>query len=188
MSMRQGLIMMQGLPCSGKTYVSKQLLGINGLISLATDKLRVDLDRSNLFNPAHRAATYDALLSKTEDLLESSDLLIDATFSTLSRRNEVYEICRKFRASLVIVSCNAPKEVRRARMDCRLKSETYIPELQVDTLDLVSQEYEPVHIKELLDVEDVALLTLDTDSNFLSELHHKGCPKFYSQIKRILSL
>ncbi|MCK9186676.1 ATP-binding protein [Candidatus Gracilibacteria bacterium] len=179
--------MMQGLPCSGKTTTSRKMIGFDNLVFESTDNLRGEIHRVDPFNPSDRSAVYDALFFKVRARLnEGRNLLVDATFSSKSRRNVVYSLCSEFRASLIIVTCTAPDVVLRTRMATRIKSGDLPSFFLVDTLGLVSSENELVSFEEVSGLEQVALITFDTDAETLLENHCKGRPKFYDQVKRVL--
>lgn len=185
--MSPGLIMTNGLPCSGKTFLAGQVRP-RDMAYRSTDIIRIERGCSDLFNPQHREQAYRHLFDETESLLtHGEDVLVDATFSTVAKREEIYRICRKTRVSLIILSTFCEERILRARMDVRLRSQDTLPEFRFDTLELVRSENELIAPCELDDVNNVALFKIDTGLESLDETVLRGHPKFADHIRHVLS-
>lgn len=184
--MSPGLIMTNGLPCSDKTFLARQVRP-SDMAYRSTDIIRIERGCSNLFNPQHREQAYRHLFDETESLLtRGEDVLVDVTFSTRPKREEIYRICRKTRASLVILSTFCEEGILRARMDIRLRSQETLPAFRFDTLGLVSSENELIIPGEFDSLPDAAWFQIDTGLGNLDEAVLKGHPKFTDHIRRIL--
>ena len=127
------LVLMHGPSASGKTVGSQRLLEALGAI-----RLRSDVERKRLHGVAStehafaapgeglyaRAATdetYDRLLALARTVLAAGfPVVVDATFLERARRDPFAALARETGAAFEILSCRAPADVLRGRIERRL--------------------------------------------------------------------
>jgi len=120
-----------GLPGSGKTWQSQQLLEAAGAIRLRSDVERKRLhglaplasSRGNgvdLYTPEATRATYARLFTLAATLLAAGwPVVLDAAFLRRGERDEARALARTWDVPFAIVDCEAPMEVLRERLRTR---------------------------------------------------------------------
>ncbi|MCD0485962.1 AAA family ATPase [Streptacidiphilus sp. ASG 303] len=126
------LVLVGGLPGSGKSTLSGALADRLGLTLLSSDRLRKELaglppDRpapaawgEGLYTPERTRLTYDALLERAAALLaQGESVVLDATWTTRERREAAAETARRACADLAELRCEVPRELAEARLGGR---------------------------------------------------------------------
>ena len=118
------LVLVTGLPGSGKSYFSRELCSRYSLAYLNSDALR----KAMFPKPAHDAAENERLFAAVHTLLErllarGVSAVLDATSLKEEHRRRLYEIAEEAGARLVIVQTEAPPEVARKRLEARPRGE-----------------------------------------------------------------
>ncbi|MCX7912026.1 MAG: ATP-binding protein [Dehalococcoidales bacterium] len=114
------MIVVSGLPGTGKSYFSRRLAERTGYPIVESDALR-----KKLFSPPTYSAEESARLFRTihqliEELLgRGISVILDATNLTERHRERLYYIAAKHRARLIMVRTHAPPEVVRERLHRR---------------------------------------------------------------------
>ncbi|HEY1231508.1 MAG TPA: AAA family ATPase, partial [Ramlibacter sp.] len=128
---RTQLTIMHGLPGSGKTFVSQQLLEQERAI-----RLRSDVERKRLFGiaaqassvaagldiytPAATGRTYRRLLDLARIALGAGfPVILDAAFLRRDDREQARSLARSLGVPFSIGSCEAPADLLRARLGAR---------------------------------------------------------------------
>ncbi|MER5408775.1 AAA family ATPase [Streptomyces sp. NPDC002769] len=126
------LILVGGLPGSGKSTLSGALADLLGVTMLSSDRLRKELaglpaERSaaagygeGLYTPDWTARTYIALLDRAAALLSCGEsVVLDATWSDAEHRAAALRVAESTSADLVALHCHAPGDVTAARLSTR---------------------------------------------------------------------
>jgi uncharacterized protein len=128
---RPALFITHGLPGSGKTFRSQQLLERESAIRLRSDVERkrlfgldmLDDSRAaglNLYDAPTTARTYERLFDIARSVLRSAyPVVIDAAFLRRAERAQAHALAQELGVPFSIVVCEAPLEVLRARLDAR---------------------------------------------------------------------
>ena len=128
---RPQLTIMHGLPGSGKTFVSQQLLERQRAL-----RLRSDVERKRLFGiaaqassrdagldlytPAASARTYGRLLDLARGALGAGfPVILDAAFLRRQEREQARALAQSLAVPFSIVSCEAPPDLLRSRLAAR---------------------------------------------------------------------
>lgn len=127
-----GLLLMQGVSGSGKTYLSTAILERYGAIRRRTDTARKRLlgmsdtarptqDQEDwLYSPAGRAAVYQQLLEEAATLLGMGQrVVIDATFLTRQQRRPFAALAERLHVPWGIVACRADAATLQTRLQHR---------------------------------------------------------------------
>jgi predicted kinase len=116
------LVLVSGLPGTGKTYFSKQLLERLPFVILESDVLRRVLNPNPNHSKPESARLFIAIHLLCERLLrEGHSVIVDATNLTEKNRQYFYDISDRTGIKLIIVQVNAPPLVVKGRLDKRGK-------------------------------------------------------------------
>ncbi len=117
------MIMLSGLPGTGKSYFARRLASRCPVVILESDAIRKDLFSKPTYEPAEHVRTFAVLHSMAEDLLRRSiSVLIDATNLIERNRRIFYNIAQRCGAKLIPVQTTAPSQLVRKRLDQRESS------------------------------------------------------------------
>lgn len=121
---RPFLVMVSGLPGTGKSHFCRKLAERVPLAILESDALRRVLFPSPGYGPAESAHLFRAIHSLIEQLLrEGRPLVLDATNLSERNREHLYSIAGRFNAKLVIVQTKAQPELVRQRLETRAQTQ-----------------------------------------------------------------
>jgi aminoglycoside phosphotransferase family enzyme/predicted kinase len=126
------LVLVGGLPASGKSTLAGALAGHLGATVLRSDRVRKELaglaaEQSaaaeygqGLYSPAHTNRTYDELGRRAERLLAIGEtVVLDASWSSSDHRAEAIEIAARTHSRLTPLRCWAPEATTSARLAAR---------------------------------------------------------------------
>jgi len=114
------LIVVSGLPDSGKTYFYNRLAERLALVILESDALRKTLFSSPSHSSQESAALFQAVHLLIEGLLKKGiSLILDATNLSERYREYLYNIADRLQVKLVLVCVEAPPEVVYSRLKAR---------------------------------------------------------------------
>lgn len=114
------LIVISGLPGTGKSYFCHKLAEQTSFVVLATDNLRRVLFSSPRHDEAENKRLFAACHALIEDLLRRGiPLIFDATNLRERHREYLYRAAERAEASLILVWLEAPAEVVRQRLLAR---------------------------------------------------------------------
>ncbi|WP_308011791.1 bifunctional aminoglycoside phosphotransferase/ATP-binding protein [Actinacidiphila acidipaludis] len=126
------LMVVGGLPGSGKSTLSGALADRLGVTLLSSDRLRKELAGlpveesaaapygKGLYTPERTAGTYAALLDRASALAASGEsVVLDATWTDTRQREAAVRAAERCDADLVALHCRAPGDVAAARLRTR---------------------------------------------------------------------
>jgi len=127
------LVLVGGLPGTGKTTVAGGIADALGAVVLSSDEIRKDvggIDRDahafadpdrGLYSPAARARVYDELLRDADRLLaDGESVVLDASWSDLAQRERAESLAQHHSVDLDAVECVLDPAVARQRLERRL--------------------------------------------------------------------
>ncbi|MBI4301160.1 MAG: AAA family ATPase [Chloroflexi bacterium] len=119
------LIIVSGLPGTGKSYFSRQLTARMPFIILESDTLRKRLFATPNYSPEESQRLFSACHALVEELLQKGQRVIfDATNLQERHREPLYHIADRLQAKLIIARVEAPAEMIRQRLERRKKTLT----------------------------------------------------------------
>lgn len=126
---RVRLVLVGGLPGSGKTTLAKHLVATNGWVHLSSDLTRkrlVGLDpdrhlrdryRSGLYTPEMTELTYATLFTEARSLLaKGHSVVLDASWVDGQARERARCLGRELSSDVIELQCTAPSELADARI------------------------------------------------------------------------
>ena len=115
------LVVLNGLPGTGKSYFAWQIAERVPLAVLESDALRKVLVRSPSYTARENTQLFRALHEMIELLLARDvPVLLDATNTRESHRENLYEIARRHGARAMPVLLDAPEATVRQRLERRM--------------------------------------------------------------------
>jgi uncharacterized protein len=130
---RVRLVLVGGLPGTGKSTLAAALADTTGWSLLRSDEIRKDVagiphtaaaiaaPGEGLYNPAMTDATYEAVLTRARTALQQGEtVIVDASWSSARQRKAAFELAEDSASDLVELCCVAPASVTEERIRSRL--------------------------------------------------------------------
>ena len=144
---RPSLVVLSGLPGSGKSHLAREISARYPLAVLASDALRRALVKRPTYSQKESARLFAAVHGVLEDLLSRGvPALLDATNLKEMHRQPLYEIAARTGARLLVVEVRADDEMVRQRLNARRARENPadISEATVEVYEMMREEAEPI--------------------------------------------
>jgi uncharacterized protein len=129
------LVLVGGLPGSGKTTVAGMLADELGAVLLSSDRVRKELAaldpawhaaapyRSGIYTAEHTERTYGELLRRAEELLSRGEsVVLDASWSAAEERELARNVADRTYSTPVSLRCAAPQAITVTRLRTRTGS------------------------------------------------------------------
>ncbi|MFW6275240.1 MAG: AAA family ATPase [bacterium] len=111
------IIIVFGLPGTGKTYFSERLHLSLGIRHLYTDKIREQLRRKGEYDDKTKNLIYNELIKEARMILgQGRDLIIDGTFHKKSRRDRIRHLAEEMNHPVFFIEMLAKEESIRKRL------------------------------------------------------------------------
>lgn len=115
------VIVVSGLPGTGKSYFCRQLAERLPLIILESDALRKKLFPKPTYSAEESAYLFRTIHFLIDDLLKKGmPIILDATNLEEKHRERIYNIAERLNARLIIVRTEAPPELVQKRLKQRM--------------------------------------------------------------------
>lgn len=122
--LQPALVMICGLPGTGKSFFSRKLAKRLPAVLIQTDRIRRTLFPKPTYSPNESYIVYSVSYSLIDEFLsDGRNVIFDATNLAERNREQVYAIADRHLARLVIVWIEAPPEVVRERMMARAEKQ-----------------------------------------------------------------
>jgi aminoglycoside phosphotransferase family enzyme/predicted kinase len=134
-SERPCLLMLGGLPASGKSSLAKMLTLENEEVewlradairkSLASNEAQKNISEgykfeAGIYSPSFTEKTYKYILEKVVEILrEGNRVIVDATFCNPSQRNCFIDVAKKEGALFALIICECDREINKGRIISR---------------------------------------------------------------------
>ncbi|MGI0051813.1 MAG: AAA family ATPase [Nitrososphaeraceae archaeon] len=136
------IIVICGLPGTGKTFLANKLSSYVNATVLSTDKLRKELFEKPTYTPWERTLIYDVLFLLAKYLHSSGiSCILDGTFNMEKSRSEVKEILNLRDEQFHIIECVCPEDIILTRL--LLRKDDY-SDANVSIYLKMKKIYEPV--------------------------------------------
>jgi predicted kinase len=114
------LIIVSGLPGTGKSYFSRKLAEQLPSVIVESDALRKRLFPTPTYSPEESRRLFSACHRLIEEYLGSGiSVILDATNLVEHHREPLYRIAQRLQAKLILVQVEAPRELVRQRLQGR---------------------------------------------------------------------
>jgi len=144
------LIIICGLPGSGKSSLSRRLKRTLPAIHLNTDKVRKEVFSSPKYTEQEKKMVYDEIVNQTEkQLLKKRNVIVDATFYSKKYRQRVINVARDTKTKYYVIRCILSEEMVKKRLEMRGKRGTGISDADYNIYLKVKEKFEPIEEKHL---------------------------------------
>lgn len=135
------LILVMGLPGTGKSYFARHLAEKIGAAYFNTDIIRDKLGLRGQYDAASKQKVYDRLYREAgQKLTEGKTVIVDGTFHRKEGREDLKQIAHENKALLKIFVITAEEEIIRERT---AKQRKY-SEADFEVYKKVKEQFEPV--------------------------------------------
>jgi len=142
---RPALVLVAGLPGTGKSQFSRELTKRTNAVILVSDAVRRLLFERPLYSWLESSRVFAALHRAVEKLLEAGvSCIVDATSLAEAYRRPLYDIADKWGAKLIVVEVTAPEEVVVARLSKRASSPDNLSDADVAVYERMRPNWEPI--------------------------------------------
>ena len=146
------LILIAGLPGTGKTTIAKAFAKKQGALHFNSDQIRRELGLWGSYRPEDKARVYKELFSRTKDALASGKtVVVDSTFYRAELRRPFVELAENQGVEIKWVLATAPEKTLRQRVSAPRPDS----EANEAVLEKIQAEFEPL---------EQPFLTLDTSN------------------------
>lgn len=111
------LIVIFGLPGTGKSFVGERLAERLGIIYINSDRLRQEMQLMRKYGSEEKQLVYQQMLHKAEKCLrQGKDVLLDATFSQRAYLHKAKALAQQYNTSCKFIEMVANEKVIRERV------------------------------------------------------------------------
>ena len=139
------LILVCGLPATGKSTVARNIARKLKAAVLRTDIIRKQLFESPTYSNEEKRLVYKAMFLVAEYLLRSDrNVVLDGTFYKRSLRRQVYDISKRTGARLAVIECRASDESIERRMGRRTRRKSGPSDADYEIYKKIKIDFEPI--------------------------------------------
>jgi predicted kinase len=114
------LIVITGLPGTGKTTIAEELAKEIDAIVFSTDKIRKKIFQKPVYNEEDKKIVYNQLFLETNKYLaKGKNVILDGTFYTKSLRQRAKEVGKSLSNNVYFIYCETPEEILKKRIENR---------------------------------------------------------------------
>lgn len=165
---RNCIILVFGLPGTGKTFFSEHLADLTGAVHLNTDIIRRKMGKQGVYDENTKNMIYMNLLDQAADYLSNErDVIVDGTFLRKDQREQIDNLARNSGHRIFFIEMKADEEI----VSERLKEKRKFSEADLEVYRKLRKEYEPFYGERLIlwsDREDL-VERLEKAKKYISE-------------------
>lgn len=138
------LIMVCGLPATGKTTLAKALAEKIDGVHISSDTIRMSMLEEREYTEEEKKMIYDAMFQEAgKNLKEGKKVVLDATFYKKELRKRARETAREAKVNFFMVECVTHEDLLRERIFARKPGETE-SEADFGVYKKVKEQFEPI--------------------------------------------
>jgi hypothetical protein len=155
------LILVCGLPGTGKTTVAEAIAAKTKAYVLSTDVIRKEIIDKPEYSEKEKELVYNLIFGMAQQMLGSSkSVLVDGTFYRKDLRDNVREIADAMKSEFIVVEVVCDESVIRKRLDRRCKT-CCTSDADFSVYQKLKKSFEPIKEKHF---------TIDTSSEWKKEI------------------
>jgi len=165
------LVVVFGLPSSGKTFLAKELASELGFVHMNTDSAKKQLLRRPGCTSNENSIVYEKLFEFISDYLkQGKDLVVDGTFYRRSYREALKDIAGTANTSPVFVEVTAPEKSIEARIE-RKDQASCDDDADAAIYNKIKSDFEPMEEFHLVVDSTMPLMKQVQRAKFFLEKH-----------------
>jgi predicted kinase len=157
------ILVVMGLPATGKTFVSKKFSEEFDAKYLGTDEIREDLGKKGQYDKNSKQEVYDELKLRLKKYLKhDASVVLDGTFHKKNRRKELEQIAHNTNNNLYIIELKAHEESIKRRINNKNRGHS---EADIRVYKQLKSDYDPVHSRHITfwtDKDDIGKIVKET--------------------------
>jgi predicted kinase len=140
------LIIISGLPGTGKTTLAKLVARYYRAVNISSDAIRKKLFVKPEYTKQEKEVVYQEINRLTEEELhKGKNVVVDASFHTGEER-KIFKLAEKTATRVFVILCTVPEEEIKRRLDGRKKG---LSDANFDVYLKMKEEFEPITEKHL---------------------------------------
>ena len=138
------LVLVCGLPGTGKSTLAHKLAKRTNATLLRTDSVRKELFDESRYTEDEKEIVYRTIFLMTRYLLPWQNVVIDGTFYKREIRHRVYELARQRGNEMRVVECTCPEHVIKRRMERRGTRVRVLSDADYEVYLKIKHLFEPI--------------------------------------------
>jgi len=111
------MIMVMGLPGSGKSFFARRLSDCLGATYIGSDELRKEMGLMGEYQLAFKQLVYDAMFEKAKEVIQNhGNAVLDSTFFLQEIRDKAKQLADKYGAELIPILVEAEESIIGERL------------------------------------------------------------------------
>jgi|SRR6056297_1127923 len=136
------IILVFGLPGTGKTYFAERFAEKLDAVHLNTDIVREKLDFTGHYDEKTKQQVYNELFKQAQmEFKKGADVIVDGTFHLSRRREQLEKLSNEENKKIYYIEMKAEEKIARKR----LKKSRKHSEANVDVYEMIKNEFEPLN-------------------------------------------
>jgi aminoglycoside phosphotransferase family enzyme/predicted kinase len=145
------LIIVSGLPGTGKTSVAKEIAQKVDSVVLSSDELRKRVLKELGYTERKKKRVYDEMFRIAQDLLErGKSVVLDGTFFQKELRDKAYRLGKKKKECVFLIQTVCPEKIVKKRIEKRYKSQKDYSEANYRVYKIIKSKFEPLRREHFL--------------------------------------
>ena len=137
------LIMIGGLPGSGKSYLAKALSNKVNAVHINSDVVRKEMNNLGKYETTDKNLVYNQMKQRLISILDrGSNVIVDTTFYKKSLRTEIVEIAKDRKCKPYFILVTADDEIIKKRVSVKRKDS----EANFEVYKKLKKQFEPINI------------------------------------------
>lgn len=135
------IILVYGLPGTGKTYFAERLAEKLDAVHLNTDIVREKLQFKGHYDEKTKQQVYNELFKQAQmEFKNGADVIVDGTFHVSRRREQLEELAKEENEKIRFIEMKADEKKARKR----LKKSRKHSEADADVYEIIRNDFEPL--------------------------------------------
>jgi uncharacterized protein len=157
-SAQSALVLVGGLPGTGKSTLAAGLADETGWVLVRSDAVRAQRPlEPDRYAPEAVAAVYDGLIRTARDHLEDGEsVILDASWVSAEQRARAVQVAQEAGAELLAICCTCEKAVGADRIRRRLTRGDDVSEATVTVRDAMAMRMDPWPSATIIDTSEAA--------------------------------